>query len=91
MTDLRTGFDRLAVDAQRGLDSKVGTFVTAAESVDATQKFISISELRNDHCGWIWNSGYEEETLAESRATERVVREFLAGAGALLTAGARVG
>ncbi|MGW7397277.1 DEAD/DEAH box helicase [Streptomyces cyaneofuscatus] len=72
---------RQAVDAQRGLDSKVGTFVTAAESVDATQKFISISELRNDLFGRIWNSGYVEETLAESRAAERVVREFLAGAG----------
>ncbi len=70
---------RQAVDAQRGLDSKVGTFVTAAESVDATQKFISISELRNDLFGRIWNSGYVEETLAESRAAERVVREFLAG------------
>ncbi|MFI1161132.1 hypothetical protein [Streptomyces sioyaensis] len=72
---------RQAVDARRGLDSKVGTFVTAAESVDATQKFISISELRNDLFGRIWNSGYVEETLAESRAAERVVREFLAGAG----------
>ncbi|MGW3736646.1 DEAD/DEAH box helicase [Streptomyces sp. NPDC005148] len=72
---------RQAVDAHRGIDGKVDVRVTAAQSVDATQKDISISELRNDLFDRIWNSGYVEETLAESRAAERVVREFLAGAG----------
>ncbi|MFE9241889.1 DEAD/DEAH box helicase [Streptomyces sp. NPDC007007] len=72
---------RQAVDAQRGLDGTVGVRVTAAESVDATQRRVSISELRRDLYDRIWNIGHVEETLAESRAAERVVREFLAGAG----------
>ncbi|WP_228922110.1 DEAD/DEAH box helicase [Streptomyces sp. DH7] len=72
---------RQAVDAQRGLDGTVGVRVTAAESVDATQRRVSISELRRDLYDRIWNIGHVEETLAESRAAERVVRGFLAGAG----------
>ncbi|MER7644780.1 DEAD/DEAH box helicase family protein [Streptomyces sp. NPDC126522] len=72
---------RQAVDAQRGIDGSVDVRVTAAESVDATQRKVTIAELRGDLYERIWNIGHVEETLAESRAAERVVREFLAGAG----------
>ncbi|MFG2749239.1 DEAD/DEAH box helicase family protein [Streptomyces xanthophaeus] len=72
---------RQAADLQRDLDGKIDVRWTAAQSVDAVQKHIAISELRNDLFDRIWNSGYVEETLAESRAAERVVREFLEGAG----------
>ncbi|MEV0404384.1 DEAD/DEAH box helicase family protein [Actinoallomurus sp. NPDC050550] len=72
---------RQAVDAQRGLDGIVDVRVTAAESVDATQRHIPVEEVRRDLFDRIWNSGYVEETLPESRAAERVVSEFLVGAG----------
>ncbi|RBQ12125.1 hypothetical protein DP939_44565 [Spongiactinospora rosea] len=72
---------RQAVDAQRGVDGTVGVNLKAAESVDATQKHISVAELRDDLYDRIWNNGYTEESLPESRAAERVVREFLKGAG----------
>ncbi|MFI9552723.1 DEAD/DEAH box helicase [Nonomuraea endophytica] len=72
---------RQAVDAQRGIDDTVRVNFKAAESVDATQKHIPISELRDDLYNRIWNNSYTEESLPESRAAERVVREFLKGAG----------
>lgn len=72
---------RQAVEATRGLDGTVDVQVRAAESVDATQKRISIAALRDDLYRRIWSTGYVEETLAESRAADRVVREFLSGAG----------
>lgn len=72
---------RQAVEAQRGIDGNVDVNVRAAESVDATQRRISISDLRNELFDRIWNSGYVEETLAENRAAERVVKAFLRGAG----------
>ncbi|MYU09526.1 DEAD/DEAH box helicase family protein [Streptomyces sp. SID8361] len=72
---------RLEADPQRGLDGTLGVHWKAAESVDATQKHIPITELRSDLFDRIWNSGYVDENLAEVRAAERVVREFLAGAG----------
>lgn len=72
---------RQAVDAQRGIDGTVGVNLKAAESVDATQKHIPISALRDDLYDRIWNNGYTEESLPESRAAERVVRAFLKGAG----------
>lgn len=71
---------RQAVDARRTADGSVDMQVTAAESVDATQRYVSISELRRDLFDRVWNSGYVDESLPESRAAERVVREFLAGA-----------
>jgi type III restriction enzyme len=72
---------RQAMDAQRQLDGTVAVNVTAAQSVDATQKHIPITTLREDLFDRIWNIGHVDETLPESRAAERVVREFLAGAG----------
>ncbi|MEW2081106.1 DEAD/DEAH box helicase family protein [Streptomyces sp. NPDC005283] len=72
---------RLEADPQHRVDGTLGVRWKAAESVDATQKHIPISELRSDLFDRIWNSGYVDENLAESRAAERVVREFLEGAG----------
>ncbi|XVQ85350.1 DEAD/DEAH box helicase family protein [Microbispora siamensis] len=72
---------RQAVDARRTMDDSVDIQVKSVESVDATQRLIPIAELRDDLYDRIWNSGYVEETLAESRAAERIVREFLKGAG----------
>jgi type III restriction enzyme len=72
---------RKAFDAQRDVEGAVGVRITTAESVDATQRRVKIEDLRDDLFNRIWNSGYVEETLAESRAAERVVREFLIGAG----------
>ncbi|QMU74865.1 DEAD/DEAH box helicase family protein [Streptacidiphilus sp. PB12-B1b] len=74
---------RQAVEAQRGVDGSVGVRVTAAESVDATQKRIPITALRKDLFDRIWNIGHVDETFAESNAAERVVREFLEGAGVM--------
>ncbi|MFE0869531.1 DEAD/DEAH box helicase family protein [Streptomyces rochei] len=72
---------RKAMEYQRGIDGEVSRQIMAAESVDATQRRISIASLREDLFNRIWNSGYVEETFPESRAAERVVREFLSGAG----------
>ncbi|MFB6556184.1 DEAD/DEAH box helicase family protein [Streptomyces sp. NPDC056405] len=79
--EFRVELARKAVEAQRGMDGEVGFQITTAESVDATQKHVKIQNLREDLFNRIWNSGYVEETFAESRAAERVVREFLVGAG----------
>ncbi|MEU1099524.1 DEAD/DEAH box helicase family protein [Streptomyces tibetensis] len=72
---------RKAMEYQRGVDGEVSGLITTAESVDATQKHVKIEDLREDLLSRIWNSGYVEETLPESRAAERVVNEFLVGAG----------
>lgn len=72
---------RKAMEYQRGVDGEVNRQITAAESVDATQSRVKIDELREDLFNRIWNFGYVDETFAESRAAERVVREFLTGAG----------
>lgn len=72
---------RKAFEAQRDMEGGVGVRIATTESVDATQKHIKVERLREDLFNRIWNSGYVEETLAESRAAERVVREFLVGAG----------
>jgi type III restriction enzyme len=79
--EFRVTLARQAVEAHRGIDGEVDVRARAAESVDATQKHVPVAELRNDLFERIWNTGYTEETLAESRAAERVVRSFLQGAG----------
>ncbi|WP_442727648.1 DEAD/DEAH box helicase [Streptomyces pseudogriseolus] len=79
--EFKVPLNRQAVDAQRRVDGTVDVRVTAAQSVDATQKRVPLNDLRNDLFNRIWNTGYVEETFAESRAAERVVRGFLEGAG----------
>lgn len=79
--EFKIELSRKAVDYRRGVGDEVIPEVTSAQSVDATQKHIKVKDLREDLFNRIWNGGYVEETLAESRAAERVVREFLTAAG----------
>lgn len=79
--EFKVTLSRQAVDSQRAIDGTVNLQVKAAESVDATQQHIPISKLRDDLFDRVWNLGYVDESLPESRAAERVVRSFLEGAG----------
>lgn len=73
---------REALVAQRTLDGGVRVRREAQESGQAHQEWIPLSEVAADLESRVLALGLVEETLAEYNAARRVVRAFLAGAGA---------
>ena len=73
---------REALTASRTLDGGVQVRREAQESGEATQQWLPPSQVAGDLESRILGLGLIEETLPELNAAARVVRAFLAGAGA---------
>ena len=79
--EFQVDLTRTAVDAQRGVDDQTLIEVADAGTVDATQRHIPLSQVRSQLWDRLWGNSYVEETIGETTAAERVIDQFLAGAG----------
>ena len=80
--EIRIPLIREALTATRTLDGTVQVRREAQESGEATQQWLPLAQVAKDLESRILDLGLVEETLPELNAGGRVVRAFLAGAGA---------
>jgi type III restriction enzyme len=80
--EIRIPLIREALAARRTLDGSVQVRREAQESGEATQQWLPLAQVAADLESSILGLGLVEETLPELNAAGRVVRAFLAGAGA---------
>lgn len=80
--EIRIPLIREALAARRTLDGSVQVRREAQESGEATQQWLPLARVADDLESRILGLGLVEETLPELNAAHRVVRAFLAGAGA---------
>jgi type III restriction enzyme len=73
---------REALTARRTLEGDVEIRREAQDSGEAHQEWVPLDQVANDLESRILGLGLVEESLPEYRAAKRVVRAFLAGAGA---------
>jgi type III restriction enzyme len=80
--EIRIPLIREALTASRTLDGNLQVRREAQESGEATQQLLPLSQIAQDLEFRILGLGLIEESLAELNAADRVVKAFLAGAGA---------
>lgn len=73
---------REALTATRTLDGQIQVRREAQETGEATQEWLPLAQVATDLENKILGLGLVEESLRELNATQRVVKAFLAGAGA---------
>jgi type III restriction enzyme len=79
--EVKVPLTRRALDAQRTMDGSVEVRERAAAQEDATQETMALADVRTILSSRVLGLGLVPEELDEVLESERVVTEFLAGAG----------